>query len=120
MRRGLFNTIRRYTEFDQVDKRFTTYIKNCLCDLVVAFVAYDLIEEQLRTTNVYVISLFELQKRMNSLLKLYPRVMMMFIIFQLPIHLGGPHGGPVGDPFDPLASKDRLGAHPGDPEPGSD
>ena len=23
----------------------------------------------------------------------------MFIIFQLPIHLGGPHGGPGGDPI---------------------
>ena len=30
IRRGLFNTIRRYTEFDQLNRRFTTHIKNCL------------------------------------------------------------------------------------------
>ena len=38
IRRGLFNTIRRYAGFDTRDRQLTTYIKNYLFDLVVAFV----------------------------------------------------------------------------------
>ena len=63
IRRGLFATIELYKR-----KGHAHYIKNYLHDFVVAFVAYDVTEKQLRTANVYVISYTELQNRMNALL----------------------------------------------------
>ena len=56
--------------------------------IVVAFVAYDVIEEQLRTGNVYVISYIELQNRMNTLLATKSRLMILFKRFGLSTTLG--------------------------------
>ena len=54
------------------------YITKYLHDIVVAFVAYDVLEEQLRTGNVYVISYIELQRRVNTLLVTNSRLIRLF------------------------------------------
>ena len=53
---------------------YTNYNQKYLHDVVVALVAYDIIEEQLKTSNVYTISFYELHNRMNALLARYPRL----------------------------------------------
>ena len=55
IKRGLINTILQYPVIPPPHQ--DGYVNKFLHDLVVAFVAYDIIEEQLRSGNVYLISL---------------------------------------------------------------
>ena len=73
IRREVSNHVQHYLRFNTRATRNTTlpseyYIIKYLHDIVVPFVAYDVIEEQLRIDNVYVISSIELQNHMNTLL----------------------------------------------------
>ena len=95
IRRGLFNAIQRYVDFSAYG-RHADYIKKYTHDIVVAFVAYDIIEEQLRSGNVYLKSYNELQNRMSAFLAAHPGVMGLFRRFRLSTTLGGGTGWPPG------------------------
>ena len=73
IRRGLINTILRYPT--NLPPHQDGYVNKFLRDLVVAFVAYDIIEERLSSGNVYPISYNELQNRMSAFLAACPDVM---------------------------------------------
>ena len=76
------------------------YTTECLHDIVVAFVAYDVIEDQLRTGNVYIISDLELQHRMNTVLAHKSILMLLFKRFGLSTTLGSGPGPPPGGGLD--------------------
>ena len=80
------------------------YITKYLHAIVAAFVAYDVIEEQVRTGDVYVISYTELQNHMNTLLAT-SGLMLLFKRFGMSTTLSSgpgspPGGGPDGGPSD--------------------
>ena len=73
IRREVSNHMQHYLRFNtratcKITLPSECYITKYLHGIVVAFVAYDVIEKQLRTGNVYVISYIELQNCMNTLL----------------------------------------------------
>jgi len=106
IRRGLFYTIQQYIS-NKRDATYTNYINKYLHDIVVALVAYDIIKEQLRTTNVYVTSYNERQNRVNALLARYPNLIELFRQFRLGTTPGGGTGWP------PSSGPPGLGVGPG-------
>ena len=112
-------------------------VRNYFGKLVISFAAYDLIEEQLRSGNIYFVSTNELQQRVNSLLARYPNWARLTRIFGIstavpngtapppPPGAGGP-GGPSSAPglpprpvLPPVVPTSAPGLFPpGGPPPG--